>query len=230
MPRLYIKQLSCYLSLFACLLALQVRADVFEHPVVDSSKAPALEAVVSRLAAATLVRSQFRQAKTMRILQRPLVSQGLMIYQQDLGLYWQVSTPFPSVLMINNQRIVQRNGDEVVTITAADNPAVFGFAQVFFQLLSSDVDKLSTQFEIYFCYCDNPINAEVSNQRQWQIGLLPRDLQLRKAISQVVLTGVEDIEIITLSDHAGDKTVIQFLQRKIGGDELSAEELEHFAD
>lgn len=214
MPRLSL----IVLLVLACSAAVPCRATVFAHPVADINANTALLAVVDQLAAADRVRSRFRQVKTLKLLSRPLVSEGQMVFDRSRGLCWLTRTPVASKLVVTSQRIVQGSGDHSDSITAQTNPVAFGFAQTFFQVLTGDLQALQQQFKVFF----------QQREAQWQIGLVPKDAELRNVLQAIVLSGADDLDTVTITDHAGDDTAIEFVDRRLGGEVLTQQEREYF--
>lgn len=200
------------LTLFCSLLAFSVgvRADVFAHPVDDIQSHPELMEAVKQMASANRVRSEFRQTKTLKLLRKPLLSEGHMLFDRGLGLCWSILSPVSSDLVVTSERIVQGGAH----ITAQSNPVAFGFAQTFFRVLTGDLQTLQQQFRVFFDAGD----------KQWQIGLVPRDGQLQSALQSIVLSGISDLDGVTITDHAGDTTTMAFFNRRKGETELSTEE------
>ncbi|WP_317930849.1 outer membrane lipoprotein carrier protein LolA [Halioxenophilus sp. WMMB6] len=203
------------LSLMLCLaLWLPVALAANEVPASVMVESPELAAIAARLARDEPVRSRFRQTKAMRLLSRPLVSEGEMIFDRALGLYWHIETPFASTLLMNNEQVVQLNGSQKSVVTAAQQPVAFGFAKVFFQVLSGDLNGLQQEFSVSL--------APMADA--WQITLVPKEAQLRAVLSQIVIDGVDDINQVTMTDQAGDTTTIDFFDQRPGAGALTDQE------
>jgi outer membrane lipoprotein-sorting protein len=69
----------------------------------------------------TSVRAGFTQEKHMKILARPLVSKGILLFQGPDSLRWEYQQPVQSVLLLYNgktRRFVQKNGSLVEDASA----------------------------------------------------------------------------------------------------------------
>ena len=69
----------------------------------------------------TSVRAGFIQEKHMKILARPLVSKGILLFQAPDSLRWEYQQPVQSVLLLHNgktRRFVQKNGSLVEDASA----------------------------------------------------------------------------------------------------------------
>lgn len=210
------------LSLIAALLlsvcTSLVRADLFDGPVASIDGDPELEKVVVRLAAESRVRSRFRQIKKVKLLKKPLISEGSMVFDRDHGLWWHVRSPFESTLVVTGDRLMQRTGSTGSTLSIAQNPLAFAFARTFFQVLSGDIRTLARDFELFFQRGNN----------HWELGLVPRDKQMRAVIADIVLSGDIDLQSIRIRDHVGDTTEMEFIQRQPGGPALTDQERAQF--
>jgi len=69
----------------------------------------------------TSVQAGFTQEKHMKILARPLVSEGIFIFQGPDSLRWEYTHPIHSILLLHNgktRRFVQKNGSLVEDASA----------------------------------------------------------------------------------------------------------------
>jgi outer membrane lipoprotein-sorting protein len=69
----------------------------------------------------TSVRAGFTQEKHMKILARPLVSKGILLFQAPDSLRWEYKHPLQSILLLHNgktRRFVQKNGSLVEDASA----------------------------------------------------------------------------------------------------------------
>ncbi len=166
---------------------------------------PLLRAIGARLAQDETLARRFEQQKQLKILQRPLRTSGVMLYRAGLGVCWHTETPVVSTLVLEPERLRQLgdgahgDADELV-IGAAEQPALFGFTQLFFSLLAGRVDTATDQFEL----------RVAGDAADWRIGLLPRSALLRRFIARMQLDGGEQVDAVTVTDPEGDRTLIHF--------------------
>jgi outer membrane lipoprotein-sorting protein len=69
----------------------------------------------------TSVRAAFSQEKHMKILARPLVSEGILFFQSPDSLRWEYKHPVQSILLLHNgktRRFFQKNGSMVEDASA----------------------------------------------------------------------------------------------------------------
>jgi outer membrane lipoprotein-sorting protein len=70
----------------------------------------------------TSVRAGFTQEKHMKILTRPLVSEGILLFQGPDSLRWEYQQPIQSILLLHNgktRRFVQKNGNLIEDASAS---------------------------------------------------------------------------------------------------------------
>ncbi|MCP4629451.1 MAG: outer membrane lipoprotein carrier protein LolA [bacterium] len=79
------------------------------------------EGLKSAAGTVTSVRAGFTQEKHMKILVRPLVSEGILLFQGPDSLRWEYTHPVQSVLLMHKgktRRFVQKNGNFVEDASA----------------------------------------------------------------------------------------------------------------
>jgi outer membrane lipoprotein-sorting protein len=72
------------------------------------------EELCSAAGTVTSVKAEFVQEKHMKILARPLVSEGILLFQGPDSLRWEYTQPIQSILLLHNgktRRFVQKDGN-----------------------------------------------------------------------------------------------------------------------
>ena len=183
------------------LLAVVAHAcDVWQMPAVTSADSPLLAAVSQRLGAETVVDQRFVQDKRLRILKRPLRTEGLMLYRAGLGVCWHTERPVASTLVLGEDELRQLSDDNELVLKAEQQPALFGFSRLFFAALAGQVEGLGDQFEL----------RVAGSEDHWQLGLLPRAEALSRFIGRMELRGGRSVEQVLMTDREGDITEIRF--------------------
>ena len=152
-----------------------------------------LAQITARLVKSPITQGEFRQEKRLKILVKPLISTGIFTYDQSKGVIWKTLTPIPSLLLLNETRLLTGQGEQAI-------PAAFG--KVFKAMLGGDLKLLAESFLI--------TGAEQNNV--WQLQLKPRDELLKKVISSVVLSGDTELRSLELQEFNGNITLISFSQ------------------
>ena len=118
-----------------------------------------LDQITSRLAKTEITQGDFQQEKRLKILRKPLISRGKFTYHQTKGVIWKTLTPVPSLLLVNESRLLTTQGELAV-------PAAFG--KVFKAMLGGDLKELTDGFSI----------SGTDQKSHWQIVLNPKDCLL----------------------------------------------------
>jgi hypothetical protein len=166
----------------------------------ETSMSPLLKEVGARLAAEAAIDQQFVQEKRLRILKRPLRTEGTLLYRRERGVCWHTAQPVESTLVLGEEQLRQINGDQTLLVKAEQQPALFGFTRLFFAALSGQVDQLGDHFEL----------QATGTTEQWQLDLQPRDAMLRKLIAHMQLRGGAHVEQVEVVDREGETTHIRF--------------------
>jgi len=195
-------------------------AQVFQHAVNVKAPGPDFLAVRSSLAGAAVVRSDFKQKKTLTVLKKPIVSAGNYIFSKDYGLYWNIGAPVDTSYVLTDSYMVERQkGFKQKVVTPDQQPAIFGLTEVFEAIFVGDLDRLSQDFAIHF----------VGSPSNWTIGLVPQRGLLKKMFKKVVLAGGQTVGEVKLYEANGDSTHLKFDNTTRRPPSLSAAEKKLFA-
>lgn len=147
--------------------------------------------ISKQLVKAPITQGHFQQEKQLKILHKPLISEGWFVYQQQQGVIWQTVSPVTSLLLINDTHLVNDSGQQNL-------PPVFG--KVFQAVLAADVAVLKESFEL----------AEESQKQSWQFILTPKDDVVKKIISHITLAGDTELRQLTIQETGGNNSRIVF--------------------
>ncbi|MDR1586717.1 MAG: outer membrane lipoprotein carrier protein LolA [Treponema sp.] len=172
--------------------------DVFSRPL-NGETLPQYNALCADLASRPVIKGIFEQTKTIKRLNRSLVSSGNFIIAAELGMVWDTRLPFPSVTAVGKDFIIQSTprgtrskldagGNETFTSLAATISAIF----------TGNVQSLKENFENYF----------LGDGRTWALGLIPREKAVAVFAERIILegdaAGTALIRSITLHERSGD--------------------------
>jgi hypothetical protein len=201
-------------------LALAMTAAATAVALVAVSAAPAQAAVqVSKiqamLAKPAVMCGRFDQTKTLAGMKKPLASNGRFCVVAGKGVLWRTLKPFPSMLRLTRDEIVNYQGDRVaMRLDAKTEPTVRMINNVLFSLLSGDLAQLESLFEV-----DGAVDAS-----SWNVSLKAKQAALEKAIGTIRLDGGAYVKNIVMSEASGDRTAIVFSEIKAGDSAMTAEE------
>jgi outer membrane lipoprotein-sorting protein len=150
-----------------------------------------LEQINNRLAKSTIIQGDFHQEKRLKILRKPLISEGVFTYHQSKGVIWKTLSPVTSLLLVNNAHLLTAQGEQAV-------PPTFG--RVFQAMLGGDLHQLHADFLI------TGINEEAS----WRLELQPKDKLVKKIINMIELSGDSELRTLEIQEFNGNISIIKF--------------------
>jgi len=168
------------------------------------------------------VKAGFKQKKKIKVLRRPLISKGNILFVKDMGLIWRIRHPFKSVMVINSSGIYQQRKKELIPmLSVKQNPMASGFMESFLSLFSGDFSKLEKYYQIYH---------QQDDQGKWKIGFIPKREPHNKIIEKMILSGDSKgfFNSFQLWEINGDKTEVSFTQITDDKIELTPEEKNYF--
>jgi hypothetical protein len=147
------------------------------------------------------------------------LSNGRFCVAADKGVLWRTLQPFPNVLRLTRDEIVQTQGGRVaMRVDARQEPTVRAINGVLFALLSGDLSQLDALFE-----SDGSVR-----DKNWNVALKPREAGLAKVIAGIQLEGSSYVKHIVIAEANGDRTSITFSAMTGGDGALSADEAKSF--
>jgi hypothetical protein len=196
-----IKRILVGVSLMACAM-------------VGSAAAP-IEKIQNMLAKPKMLCGRFDQTKQLNGMKKPLLSNGRFCVINGKGVLWRTLQPFPNTLRLTRDEIVQFQGERLATrLDATQEPTVRMINSVLFSLLSGDLSKLQTLFEV---------EGNV-DKNAWRVALKAREPALAKAIGDIALEGGAYVRNISINEASGDKTSIVFSAIQTGDAAMLPEE------
>jgi len=170
--------------------------------VPSAMAADPLAQVREQVAQVPVLRGEFTQEKQVAGFKNPLRSKGRFLLARDKGVLWSTSTPFPSEIVITQDRILsrQRDGSRRVEVDGRQQPGLRSVNAMMFALMSGDMKALTSTFE-------------VKGERAasgWKMTLVPRSRQLAQAFTSVRLSGDRYVREVELREANGDLTRLRF--------------------
>ncbi len=198
-------------------------AENFEPLFAASTETEQLDQLAQRLNMGDSAQGLFTQARYLKVLKKPLISQGEFFFQADSGLAWLQKTPFASGLILTQGKLIQIDSENRRQVTqASDNQQASGLAQMMPALMSAllqgQLAPLTEQFSVHL----------LQDEQAWQLGLIPLDPLLAKGIQGLVLQGDMQINRLTLLNQNGDRSQINFEQ--INNTPLTPTQLAYFSE
>ncbi|WP_299802732.1 outer membrane lipoprotein carrier protein LolA [uncultured Shewanella sp.] len=179
---------------------------LFEQQATEAD----LLSLSEQLSPSLQAKGEFTQHRYLKVLKKPLVSQGEFIFAKDLGIIWQQTTPFASTLILKDKRLIQIDSQGNVSINDAEQTGSGSqmsdvMPKLLNALLSGDIEQLEQHFNLSL------VRAETNSADSlWQLGLQPIDPLIAKALPKMVLIGNENIQSLVLFSANGDRSEIAF--------------------
>ena len=176
------------LILALCLAPLLARAEIAED-------------IKARLQPFEILRGEFSQAKSIRILKKPLKSSGSFVLVRGKGVLWSTAKPMASLLKVTQGEITQiKGGKPAFSLKAGEQPALKLVGRVLFAVFSADLAALKQDFEI---------TGSVEGGH-WKARLKPKEAWVAKAAKQISLEGGKALQGLEIDEANGDHTAIRF--------------------
>lgn len=153
-----------------------------------------------------MICADFTQSKTLRVLKRPLVSSGRLVFLADKGILWQVREPFPTRLLVKRDALIRWNeSGEPERIAFAQSPVFGAFARVFIAMFTGAFAPLRENFAI----------ESHLTEAAWRLDLTPRDRDagenvLARIFTRIRATGGRFVDALEIEERRGDRTRITF--------------------
>jgi len=184
----------------------------------DNGTAEVDKTQIKILLAKPFLKAEFIKTRTLKIMSRPFITSGKVLFLPDKGLIWETTQPVRDVLFISQKGVSQLdiNTNKIVNI---DNPIVKSASEVFVSIVSLDLNKINRLFDIKL------LNSESGVHRY---SLTPKDDNLKKAILSLEIRGRSRVEAILIREVGGDSTEVIFKDEQFDMDAFSPAELTLF--
>ena len=152
--------------------------------------------LMHRLAQIPSSQSDFVEEKQIAALDRPLRSQGRLVYRQPAHLEKITTAPQPETLIVDGDQLTIRTGDGMPKIfSLANEPAIAGLVDGVRAALAGDQTTLQRLYHI-----------EVQGSPvEWRLDLSPRSAPLTQVLRSVTIDGAETaIRMIRIDQANGD--------------------------
>ncbi|GHV95877.1 hypothetical protein AGMMS50293_21970 [Spirochaetia bacterium] len=176
---------------------------VFDHPL-SAETLPRYTALCAELSSHPVIKGSFEQTKTIRRLNRSLVSRGEFLIAAEHGMVWITSAPFPSTMAVGRDFIIQSvPGGSKTKLDAGGNETFLSLADTISAIFTGNVQRLREQFDNYFT------ESRTADGTVWTLGLAPRESAVRLFAERIILSGGAGgksaaIRSITIYERGGD--------------------------
>jgi hypothetical protein len=193
---------------------------VFTRPL-NAVTRPRYLAVCAEIASRPVIKGNFEQTKTIQRLNRSLVSSGNFIIAAAQGMVWDTRSPFPSVMAVGGDFIIQSTpGGGRSKMDAGGNETFLSLANTISAIFTGNAQSLLEKFDNFFVE-DSP--------GAWTIGLIPREASVRGFAERIILRGDSGLLRSILLEERNGGSIQYILSNHVFYDSLSADEKALFA-
>lgn len=187
------------------LITVMLLAAMWVMPAIAAEQSEALlQQISQQLAKQASLQVDFIQTKQMAALKKPLVMKGALLYNKTDGIVWQLVSPYRIRYEFNGQAMIETNAaGERRERKAEDSPAIAQISNIFKAILSADQALLAQHFNL----------TALGSIQKWEMHLTPKAAYLRKAMTEIVMTGNHTVETVQIDEANGDRTDIRFLNQ-----------------
>ena len=200
------KSVSVLLALFLLTCIVLVHAEI---------RASAQDDIVERIAAECAsmksMKCDFRQVRTVPLMDEPQVSTGRMLYRQPSSLKWIYAEPFSYSITFDDDNI-SIDSDQGHTDIGNDASRMFkGLAGIVLGCMSGQNLKDKRLFQ----------TTVMEQDREWIAVLTPQRREMKRVFSEIVMVFDPETALLkrlTMKDQNGGSTEIEVSNVSINGD------------
>jgi hypothetical protein len=186
--RHHLARLPCLVALPALLLASLARAE-------DS-----LGTLMQQLGARTHAHATFTETQTLALLKRPLESSGELFFTPPDRLEKRTLRPKPESLVVEHDTLVLQRGKRQLNVALDAYPQLAPLVEGIRATLAGDRATLERVFQVQLA----------SHDDEWSLTLVPRDPQLVRIVSRLVISGrADEVASVETLRAGGDRSLMR---------------------
>lgn len=168
---------------------------------LGASAAPAwtLEALLQGFAQTRESRASFVEKKSVRVLERPLVSSGELRFEAPDRLEKRTLRPRPELLRLDGDTLTLERGERRLQLGLRGHPEIAAFVESIRGTLAGDRAALERVYHLRL----------EGTERAWVMTLTPRDPAMTALVERVRIAGHRaDVSVIEILQANGDSTLM----------------------
>lgn len=169
---------------------------------------PLVQELLQRSRSTNSLKAEFTQEKHLKVLTAPILSSGIIRFEQPGKLRWQVDKPDPFVVAMDGKNVrVRENGVEREA-SATDKQVFMGINSLIGGILSGrmlDGQGMTTSF--------------FKNTDGLRVEMIPTDPRMAKRMARVTLlfhTDERGLRELAMEQTNGDRTILRFQHAEFG--------------
>jgi hypothetical protein len=158
-----------------------------------------IDQLMGALAVTKSGRATFIETKYIAMLDRPLVSTGILTYVAPDRLEKVTVNPEAESLRVDGDTLVIERKKQTVSLQLSDHPEVAGIVDSMRGTLSGDRDALERVYTLRL----------QGSSELWTLDLIPKDLRMAAVISAIRVTGNNgNVTSIAITQADGDRSLM----------------------
>lgn len=153
-----------------------------------------LEEVYSRISSHPVTKGELTQEQYIKVANRSLVSRGTFVMAADRGVIFEITDPFPSSMVVTEEKMVQTlPGDVVAVLDGKENAMFKNIAKIIHSVFANDVQVLKENFQV-----------SVTGGPKDVVTLVPKDPLLSMLFLEITLTVGDSIDSVSVVETGGN--------------------------
>jgi hypothetical protein len=141
----------------------------------------------------------YQEEHVLAALDRPLLSEGELIYDAPGHLEKRTLRPKPETLVLDGGIITARRGGHTHVLRLEEYPQIVPLIDSIRATLAGDLPALERVFNVGW----------QGNIDQWRLQLVPREAEMSQSVKQIEIRGARDrIQSVEIDQGDGDRSVL----------------------
>ncbi|MDH4095415.1 MAG: outer membrane lipoprotein carrier protein LolA [Betaproteobacteria bacterium] len=158
-----------------------------------------VERLLAGFAQTREARASFVERKTVRVLERPLVSSGELRFAAPDRLEKRTLRPRPELLVLDGDRLTLERGERRLQLDLRSYPEVAAFVQSIRGTLAGDREALERAYQL----------ALEGDAASWALTLVPRTPAMSDLVARVRIAGRHaEISVVEIVHANGDRSLM----------------------
>ncbi len=178
-----------------------------------------LEDVYARISSRPVTKGELTQEQYIKIANRSLISKGTFVMASDKGVIFEITDPFPSSMVVTEEKLVQTLPGNVVSVMDGKDNAMFSnIAKIIHSVFANDVQVLKDNFQV-----------SVTGGPKDVVTLVPKDPLLSLLFQKITLAVGDSIDSVSIIETGGNWVNYTF-SNKTFPEKLTEDERERLAN
>lgn len=136
-----------------------------------------VERIVAECSSMKTMKCDFRQVRTVPLMDEPQVSSGLMLYRQPSSLKWTYTDPFVNSFTLDGDRIMVDNGEGETEVSGEAARMFKGLAGIMLGCMTGESLKDKRLFQ----------TSVTEQDGEWVAVLVPQRREMKRVFTQIVM-------------------------------------------